>query len=191
MSPLNYRVEAKLALPQHPDALSATADSVARYDLFENYHLPDLVASGPSAGWSTDDIRCLFQFQPLLMVCVNKPKVGGARQLTMHATSVLRHRLALGLDDGKGANVVYGLLQEGEFLRLYVAHMEQDAGNRTWGRRFVCFIPLCVLLRLKFTGRLFIIQAWYGALQHSKDTFERILISLKLPGRLAKTSRRS
>ena len=141
---LAYRMEAKLALPLGSAAKSITADSIVRYDLFETSDDNRLVPMGYKAMCFYDepDVTALYNFQPHLMAVENEAKANksvkkcrspGEAQLTMTVTSELHHRRALPLasplnDDAKipSSDVVYGLLQEGKFVHLYVAYMEGE-----------------------------------------------------------------
>lgn len=158
-----YRLEAKLALPVRSKVPSATANSIVSYGLFDNndmFHLSSMKRFSGMCFFS-EAPNALYSVQPILMVGENKPEVvkkpmlieevgrtPGEAQLTMAATCALHHRHALNFDDEKATNVVYGLLQEGELLQLYVAYMERDDKKDPLEQEIVCFPTFIVLLEL-------------------------------------------
>ena len=68
-------------------------------------------------------------------------ELDGSEQLSMFATPSLHHRLALGFTYEKAdPGLVYSLLQQGRFLRLYVSYMEpgpEPGPDNTNGRRAI------------------------------------------------------
>lgn len=127
----NLSVEPRLALPfsKSNEPKVARADAIVTYQAFDSIQLFRLKSlEARSLSWCSDQgSNSNEALQPILKVVEMKPQDGvhaGRRQLAMNMSTGLYHRLSLGLSGDD--NVVYGLLQVGTELKLYLATFDKE-----------------------------------------------------------------
>lgn len=75
----------------------------------------------------------------------------GFRQLVYYICTALHHRIALGVDTAGDKNAVYGLLQVGSSLQLYVGTFQPEGDKESDSfqpQRIVCLIRRCSLMTI-------------------------------------------
>ena len=116
-------MEAHLALHWPCNPKSAVADGIVTHEVFGEENL-DVAMMGPFTAWSADQKSqyMIDVFQPIIMVYEANlsNKRAGLHQLALYIATAIHHRIALGLDKEGDENAVYGLLQIGGRLTLYV-----------------------------------------------------------------------
>lgn len=137
-------MERPLALhrPGTSDPTKAIADGIVTFCMFststsdeneDEDEFGKLAKTDPSFSWSPDFLpsKEMKTSQPMLMVYEAKVSLrfAAVNQLVYDFTTAINHRIALGLDVEDDKNAVYGLLQVGFDLELYVATSRELKGN--------------------------------------------------------------
>ena len=116
-------METHLALHWPCNPKSAVADGIVTYNVFSEDKL-DVAMMRPFTAWSADQKSqyMVDVFQPIIMVykATLDNERTGLHQLALYIATAIHHRIALGLDKEGDENAVYGLLQVGSRLILYV-----------------------------------------------------------------------